>query len=305
MIQLSDVRIFLEIVRTTSFTAAGEALRLPKSSVARQVARLEATVGCLLFKRTSRTVTLTDEGRTFLPHARRLLDDGIEAQNVLRSKGKGASGHLSVTATGLIGRAFLVPDLPAFLDNNPGVRVSLWLTPGRVALGSAPGEADIAIRLRSIAGPDIGTRKLGDIPFCVVAAPAYLAARGIPRTPGDLTGHAVVELGPPNKTHVAQFCRGNEIATVGYTPSLQIDDPEAVHIATLAGAGVGMLPAFLVAASLANGSLVRVLPDWAPPPVPINLLYRTDVAPPVRVRAYIDFLSETIGRRQPWCPAAG
>lgn len=300
MIQLGDIRVFLEVVASGSFSEAARRLKMPKSSVNRQIDRLEATVGATLFRRSARIVTLAPEGREFLPHARRLLDDGIEAETALRSSAKRASGLLSISATAPFARPFLVPYLPAFQAMNPDVEVALWLTPARVEVGTGEGQVDIAIRLRSAAGPDLGTRKLGEIGFCVTASPSYVAAHGAPAQPEDLRSHRMVELGPPNKAHQVELHCGKEVAAIRYKPRLQIDDPEAVALAVEAGAGIAVLPSFIVAPLLAAGRLVRLLPDWAPAPIPINVLYRTDFAPPTRVRAYVDYLFDTIGKSQPW-----
>jgi DNA-binding transcriptional LysR family regulator len=300
MIQLSDVQVFLEIVSEGSFTAAGRALKMPKSSVARQMVRLEQEVGCVLLDRSTRVVVLTEDGRNFLPHARRLLADGIEAQNALRCKGKGASGLLTIATTGLIGRRFIAPHLPAFRDRNPNVRVELWLSGDRHDIGSGAGEANIAIRLRSVASPEIGNQKLGEIEFCTVAAPDYLEQKGTPTTPEALAKHAIIELGPAGKHSRLLLTSKERTATIAFAPPIHIDDPEAVRVVAIAGGGIAVLPTFLVRDDIKAGTLRTILDNWRQAPVPLHILYRTHVAPPIRVRTYIDYLLETIGRTQPW-----
>jgi DNA-binding transcriptional LysR family regulator len=300
MIQLADVQIFLEIVRTGNFSEAARALRMPKSSVARQIARLEQDVGCRLLDRSSRIVSLTPAGLNFVPHARRLFDDGIEAQNAVRTDGKGASGVLSVATTGLIGRRFVAPYLPQFLARHPAIRVNLWLGIERHEIGPDVGQVDIAIRLRSVGAPDIGNRKLGEIDFRIVASPAYVERHGQPATPAALADHRLIELGPAAKHNRLVLTRGGETATIVYAPCIQIDDPEAVRLATLVGGGVAVLPAFLVDDDIRDGRLIGLLPDWCQPPIPIHVLYRTHSSPPIRVRAFIDHLVDTIMRTRPW-----
>lgn len=294
MIQLGDVRLFLEVVSAGSFSDTARRLQMPKSSVGRQIERLEAELGGALFRRNTRSVTLTEEGRTFLPHAKRLHDDGVEAGNVLRDGGRTASGLLSVSATAPFARAFLIPHLQPFLSRHPGIQLRLLLTPGRLEIGTAPGQVDIAIRLRSVVGPDLANRKLGEVGFSIVASPAYLDANGMPVTPADLAGHRIIEVGPANKANQVELHRDGAVATVRYAPQLHIDDPEAVCAAAQAGIGIAVLPSFIVAPSIASGTLVRVLDGWAPAPVPIHVLYCTDLAPSMRVRAFVDFLFETI-----------
>lgn len=299
MLQLTDVRVFLEVVSAGSFSDAARRLKMPKSSVGRQIERLEVELGSALFRRNTRSVALTEEGRTFLPHARRLHDDGVEAGNVLRGCGQTASGLLSVSTTGPFARAFLIKHLPLFLSAHPAVQLKLWLNPGRMEIGTAPGQVDIAIRMRSEAGPDLANRKLGEVGFSIVASPAYLDAHGIPLAPADLVDHRIVEVGPQNKAHQLDLHHDGAIVTVRYAPQLHIDDPDAVCAVAQAGAGIAVLPSFIVASAIASGALVRILDDWAPAPVPIHVLYGTDLAPPLRVRAFVDFLFETIGREFP------
>lgn len=300
MIQLGDARVFLEVASSGSFSEAARRLKMPKSSVTRQIERLETTIGGQLLRRTTRTVALTPAGHEFLPHARRLVDDGIEAQNLLRAKTMGASGLLTVSATATIGRRFLVPHLPGFRARHPNVQLAIWLTPARIEVGSGEGQVDVAVRLRASGGPDLVTRKLGEVGFWVVASPGYVAEHGTPSTPDALGDHAMIELGPPSKAHQVELRRGKETVPVRYRPIVQIDDPDAVALAAEAGVGVAVIPSFIAAPAAAAGRLVRLLPGWAPAPSPINLLYRADIAPQTRVRAYVDYLVETIGQSQPW-----
>jgi DNA-binding transcriptional LysR family regulator len=243
---------------------------------------------------------LTEEGRSFLPHARRLFDNGVEAQNALRPKGKGASGLLTIATTGLIGRRFVVPYLPAFRERHPHIRLALWLGQERREIGASLGEADIAIRLRTVASPEFGHLKLGEIDFKIVASPLYLERKGVPKTPEDLGKHDIIELGPAGKHNRLTLTGKDRTASVAFAPPFHIDDPEAVRIAALAGGGVAVLPAFLVREDVRRGALKSILDDWRQAPVPIHALYRTHVAPPIRVRTYIDYLMETIAKAKPW-----
>lgn len=300
MMLLADVRVFLEIAGTGSFTTAAAALRLPKSSVARQMARLEDELGCQLLHRTTRTVALSEAGRLFLPHARRLLDDSIEAAGAVRGTGDSASGLLVVSAPGTFGRMFLAPLLPAFRKRNPNVRVALRLTSAKVPVGTGAGAADVAIRLGPVLEPDLGVRILGELSFWLVASPGYLKDRRPPESPLDLSQHELIELPTPAFDNRLDLQRHGEVQPVRCVPSIGIDDPDAVRRVALADGGIAALPEFLVRDDAASGRLVRVLEGWAPPPATIQLVYGTRIAPPLRVRAFADFLMETAGRAQPW-----
>jgi DNA-binding transcriptional LysR family regulator len=298
MILLSDVKVFLEIVTAGSFTAAAQALRMPKSSVARQCARLEEELGCELIARTTRSLQLTEEGRTFLPHARRLLDDGIEAQNVVRKGAQSANGLLTVSAPSTFARRFLAPHLPAFRKRHPNVRVCMRLTATKVEIGV--GQSDIAFRLGPLIEPNLAARSLGHIDFVLVAAPGYLAGRPEIRDPLDLAACDVLELRPPAADNRLDLFKDGKQRSLRCVPGIEMDDPEAIQFAALAGGGIAGLPHFLVADELKAGTLVRVLDGWAPAPAPLHVVYGSKAAPPLRVKAYLDFIFATVGVDRPW-----
>jgi DNA-binding transcriptional LysR family regulator len=298
MMQLVDVQVFTEIARTGSFTAAATTLGMPKSSVARNLARLEHELGCTLLSRSTRKVGLTDAGRAFLPHARRLMHDCAEARHSLRSFGDSAKGTLLVTSPAMFGRTFIAPILPDFRRRHPGVRVVLNLTPAKIDI--AAGQADVGIRLGPILQPDLAVRRLGHIDYWIVASPSYLAGRDPITSPDDLARHEVIELRPPAVDNRLDLVRGSELRSIRCVPGIEINDPESVRLAALAGGGIAALPTFLVSNDLANGRLVRVLAEWAPRAASIGLVHSASTTTPLHVRAFLDFLVETIGHSVPW-----
>lgn len=298
MILLADVRVFLEIVSAGSFTMAARMLKLPKSSVARQMARLEGELGVTLITRTTRTLELTDEGHTFLPHARRLLDDSIEASNVIRSGGQGASGLLTVTAPSTFGRMFIAPHLATFRERHPKIRIDLKLTAKKLEIGV--GQADIALRLGPIVDPNLGVRSFGKIDFCLVATPKYVKGRAPVTKPIDLGKHDLIELRPPASDNQLELHRDAKIECVRFVPGIVIDDPDTAKVVCLTEGGIATVPTFLVANEIRDGTLVRVLPEWSLASAPISVVYAKQVAPPLRVRAYLEFLFATVGKELPW-----
>jgi DNA-binding transcriptional LysR family regulator len=296
MMNLSDVLVFLEIAQSGSFTGAAKSLRIPKSSAARQIARLEDDLGYRLLRRTTRTVALTEEGRSFLPHARRLYHDSVEAQLAVGANAPELHGEISIASPNLFARAFVAPFLAEFRRAHPAVTFGVRATPERIDVGSDADRVDIAIRLRTEAIATVGIRKIGQLDFCLAAAPDYLASRSPIVDPAALADESFVELGPAHKDHRLELSRGSERHSFRYVPSVQIDDPESVRTVVAAGGGIAALPLFVVADDFRRGTLVRILEEWKPAPVPVSVLYRTDVSPPMRVRAYIDFLHATFQR---------
>ena len=296
--RLADLRVFVEIVEAGSFTAAARALRAPKSSVARQLARLEDELGAPLFVRTTRTLSLTPSGRAFWPHARRLLDDEIEARNVLRAGVDGAAGLLTISAPATFGRTFVAPQLPRFLKRHPHVQIDLRLTAAKSRIGA--GQTDLAFRLGALVETGVASRPLGTIDYALCAAPAYLKACKPILDPLDLARSDFVELRPPAAEHRIRLLREGEELSLHYVPRLKMDDPDGVKAALLAGAGVAALPRFLVEDELKGGALVRVLPEWAPASAPVHLVFASSRSAPLTVRAFVDFVQSVWGREVPW-----
>ena len=300
---LSDVRVFVEIASLGSFTAAGRALGLPKSTIARQLARLEEALGCQLALRTTRSVSLTDKGRTFLPHARRLVDDGIEAANAMHDPKIGASGNVVLSAPSTFGRTFIAPLLPEFRRRNPNVRVALHLSAQRVELGA--GLADAAVRLGPLFEPNLAIRKLGFMPYVFVCAPSCLGKSPAPRTPLELSQFDFVELRPPSNDGALTISNGRETEIIRFVASIEIEDAGAVRFAVLAGGGVAALPLFLVQDDIRTGELIHLLPEWAPVPSQVSLVHSIRTAQPPRVRALVDFLADKLGNHAPWTQPRG
>ena len=298
MIVLGDALVFLEIVETGHFAAAARKLGVAKSNVARQLERLESELGVRLFARTTRTLSLTDEGQAFLPYARRLIDDSREAASVVQSRGGRGSGLLKVSSPGTFGRWFLAPHLASFRKRHPDVRVALDLTARKVELG--PEGADIALRLGPLIDPGLSVRRLGAIAFCLVASPAYFRRHRAPKAPQDIRDHAFVALRPPVGERRIELQRGRETVSVGIVPVVECNDPDVALAVCRDGGGVAALPRFLVAEHLQAGNLKIALPGWAPQAAEILVVFSSQTAPPLRVKAFVEHLFDTLSESQPW-----
>ena len=295
---LADVRVFVAIVNAGGLTPAARVLRLPKSSVARQLSRLERMLGARLIERTTRSCELTEAGRTYLPHARRLLDDAAEAERSVRGDAAQLQGIVSISAPGAFGRTFLAPYLPEFRRQYPRLCVSLKLSAVRADVAGR--ESDVAVRIGPVVDPRLGVRRLGQVDFALVATPAYLRERPAPGEPAQLADHDIVELRPPAQERRLELHRGGRSRSVRYVLAVEVDDPDAARAICLAGGGVAALPRFLVEEDLRRGRLVRVLEEWAPMPAPVHVLVDPAVPVSAGVAAYVDFVFDTVGRSQPW-----
>jgi DNA-binding transcriptional LysR family regulator len=305
---MSDVlplfRSFIRVVEAGSFSAVAREAGTSQPTISRQVAALEAHLGCLLIQRTTRSLTLTEDGRAFYETARRALEAITEAEtSVGRRKGR-PTGTLRLSAATVMGRLHILPRLPRFLDRHPDLGVDLMLGDGFTDLVEQG--IDLALRVGVLDDPSLIARRIGLSRRVVAATPDYLARKGIPATPDDLRRHdCVVFAGLATGTSWPFEGPEGRIA-IPVTGRLRVDSTEAVRAATLQGLGIGMVPVWhFVDGEFETGRLVPLLLGWEASPLPIHAVYSTRrfVAP--KVRAMIDFLAEEFdadpylsGRRQ-------
>jgi DNA-binding transcriptional LysR family regulator len=292
-VRLEDLDVFSRIVALASLTAAARELGIPKSNVARRLSRLEDELNCQLFRRTTRSIALTDDGLAFLPYARRLLDDSLEARAVLQKSGRSESGLVTISASLAFGKNFLAPHLPAFRRKFPLVRVEMRLTSERTRF-SADG-VDLAVRIGPLIETGLSKRPLGHIAFGLYATAGYINHAPPLRAPEDLAKHELIELRPPVGNGRIELVRDKKTRSVNCVTSIIVNDPETALVLAMAGGGIAPLPVFLVADALRRRRLQPVLPTWCPPPAPVHLLFPDYSSLRPRVRAYADFVFETIG----------
>ena len=283
---LREVLVFTQVVRSGSFTAAARELGMQKSSVSRKVADLEAHLGVRLLQRTTRTLHLTDEGRVFFEHCMRAVSELEEAQRALGGMKSAPTGLLRVTAPLSFG--FLGPMLGPFLSDYPDVQLELICTDRVVDLVEEG--FDVAIRAGRLPDTSLIARRLGSLPRYLVASPAYLAEHPAPRRPDELTEHAclVFGAGPPVWKLVG---RGAQV-DVKVPARLVVNDFDLLRDATLAGVGIALLPEPVCIDAIRRRQLRRVLPEWSAAETPIHALYASTRHLSPKVKAFVDFLQE-------------
>jgi DNA-binding transcriptional LysR family regulator len=277
-------------VEAGSFTAVARELNSSQPTVSRQVAMLEEHLGCLLFQRTTRRLTLTEDGRAFYEQGRRALEAVAEAEtSVGRRKGR-ATGTLRLGAAEVMGRLHILPRLPRFLERHPDLSVDLVLSDGFTDLVEEG--IDLAVRVGELTDPALVARRIGLGRRLVVATPGYLARRGVPQTPEALRGHDCVIYGRLAAGPVWHLEGPGGVVAVPVAGRVRVSTTEAVRAAVLGGLGIGMVPIWhFVDREIEQGTLVRLLRDWEPKPQPIHAVYPTRRFLPPKVRAMIDFLA--------------
>jgi len=288
-----EMEVFVRAVELGGFSPAARALRMTPSAVSKLVARLERRLGARLINRSTRKLLLTAEGQAFLERAHRVLADLDEAERAVTA-GAVPRGLVRVNCNVPFGLHRLLPLVPRFTAAHPEVRLDIALTDRVIDLMDE--RADVAIRVGSMRPSQLIARKLGQSRMALVAAPTYLARRGVPQTPYDLDSHNCIAFNfarhvdewsfVVNGTHVSLPARGDVVA----------GDGEISRRLALAGQGVTRLSLFHIRQDIKAGRLVPVLETYNPGDVEeVNVVYVGHGGRlPARVRALIDFLADEV-----------
>lgn len=291
----NEIQAFTKVAQTGSFTAAARELGLPKSTVSRKVAQLEARLGALLLQRTTRKLRLTDVGADYFERCVRILRELEEAELAVTRTQAEPQGTLRITAPVDVGVALLGPPLRAFLGRYPRVRADVVLT-DRV-LDMVEQRMDLAIRAGALGDSSLVARKIGVAQGVLCASPAYLAQRDEPRSPADLAHHDCIlfRAGLEGSTWALQGPRGT--TEVHIDARVTVNNFDLVREAVLAGLGIASLPAFRCIDDIRAGRLCRVLPAWSSGGIPLHVLYPSTRHLAPKVRAFLDLLQEETA---PW-----
>ncbi len=296
---IAALATFARVAETGSFSAAARERGATQSAISRQITGLEAELGVRLFQRTTRRVALTEDGQEALQHARLVLEAVAATRDAAARRRGEAAGLVRLAAPVLLGN-LIATRMPELLARHPALSVHLVI--GRTAHDLVEEGLDLWLRLGESTHATEVTRTLGRVERLVLAAPSYLAARGRPVHPRDLTEHDCVALPVPGADRIWRFTGpGGEEVAVPVGGRFSADSGEAVLRATLAGVGIALAGEVAVRADVAAGRLVPLLAGFAPEPLAVTLVYpsRRNLAP--RVRAVIDFLAHDIlGRPDPF-----
>jgi DNA-binding transcriptional LysR family regulator len=285
-----ELEVFSAIARTGSFSAAGRALGLTPSAVSRTIDRIEARLGVRLLIRTTRALTLTAEGLSYLGAARRILADLDEAERVIADQGA-PRGRLRVSAAFSHGRLCIVPLLGDFVRRYPHILIDISLTDAVVDV--AAGQADVAIRFGPLADSALTARRLGETGRSIVASPSYLARHGTPDVPEDLLHHNCLNFNFRRAEPVWPFRRDGRDYALAVTGTIEANNGETLGQLAAAGVGIARVGNFGVVDDLAAGRLVPLLEAFNPGDVePIHAVFVGGANMPARVRVFVDFLAE-------------
>ena len=289
MLDLIHLRAFLRVADLGSVSGAARALRMPKSSVSRSLARLEEMLGAPLIERSTRHLRLTDAGRLLHRHASRILDDVSEAENAVSGLIGRPSGTLRVSVGFTFAVGLLAPMLPGFLAAYPEVRIVLAVDNRRSDLLTE--DVDVAIRIGPLDDSELIARKLGTIALWLCASPSYLTKRGTPERVESLSGHQMIS--HIDRRDVRRILTpSGEVRELVVEPGAVVPEPAVAKVILAGGAGIGLLPEFEARDAIASGALVRILPDHRIDGVDVHALYPSHRSLSAKVRVLIDTLVE-------------
>jgi DNA-binding transcriptional LysR family regulator len=290
-----EMEVFVRVVREGAFSAAARSLDLTPSAISKLIARLEARLGVRLLMRTTRALTLTQEGEAYYHAALRILQEMNDAEQA--ATGGAVRGRLRVNASIPFGTMYVAPMIPAFLTRHPDVIVDLSLTDDIIDLLAQ--RADIAIRMGTLPDSGLIARKLGQTRRVVCAAPSYLERKGVPSLPGDLQHHECIMFNFRRTRAGWPFRQNGRDLEQPISGNLLVNNGTTARQMALAGVGIARLGFFHVAADIEAGNLVPVLEKYNPGDYEmINAVYVGSGHLPRRVRAFIDHLAESLAQAQ-------
>ena len=289
---VNGISVLSAIVDSGSFAEAGDVLNMSQSGVSRSIARLEARLGIRLLERTTRSVSLTDEGRRFYEQVVPLLS-GLEEAAASAAQGTTTvRGRLRVNLDPYFSRLILGPRLGAFLESYPQLRLEL-ITTDRLGDLVADG-FDLAVRFGHPRPSTLIARKLLDTRMVTIAAPAYLARHGHPKDPRELEKdhHVCIQFRDPEtgRPFPWEFHKRRKKLVLETSGSLTVNDAGTLYSVCLAGHGMAQVMDLGVGPMIADGRLVDVFPDWPDERFPLYALHPSRHHLPAKTRAFLDFI---------------
>lgn len=288
-----EMLVFAKVVETGGFSAAAGLLNMSPSAVSKLVSRTEARLGVQLFKRSTRSMTLTPEGREFYGNCARILQDIEDAELSVTKGFAQVRGLLRVNASLPFGQHYLVPLLEEFKAQYPEIRIDISLTDSKVELQRD--EVDVAIRMGPLHDATFRARKLASSRKVVVAAPSYLKNHPVPQAPAELQEHNCLNFNFRRSLDEWPFVVAGKLVHLAVDGEIQTNNGETMRQLTLQGLGVSRLGMFHVFDDIQRGDLVELLPQYNAGDIEeISIIYLNQKHIPPRVRVFIDFVVERL-----------
>lgn len=292
MDRFDAMRVFARIVELQSFTRAGDALGVPRATVSHALRQLEARLGTQLLIRTTRSVRTTPDGQAYYDRCVRLLADLEETESVFSHAAAQPRGTLRIDVSGPLGSVVIVPALAGFCARYPNLALDIGASDRYVDLIQEG--VDCVVRAGELADSGLIARRVAELSQVTCVSARYVERHGLPKSLGELVAHqAVVWRSPTSgRTQSMDFVVDGSLRIVDMQGSVTVNAGDIYAAACRAGLGMIQLPRYSVAADLASGRLVEVLPDHPPPSMPVSVMYPAQRQLSPRVRVFVDWLAE-------------
>ena len=294
MDRLDALKVFCAVVESGGFSKAAGKLGISTSSVTNQIAALEQHFNARLLNRTTRSMSLTDEGRQCHEQALRLIGDMAELESSLQQAAGTPSGSLRVDLPSSISRNMVAPALPGFLAAYPGIKLRLTVSDRLVDMVEEG--IDVMVRIGDLADSSLVARSLLKMDYICCASPDFVARHGAPRTPDDLARFPCLNFLYPKSRQVRpwMFRSGVDARSYAQTPAgiIDFDHIESMIAAAQAGCGIVQALSVSVLEPIRNGTLLPLLPEWRSPGPDVSVLTQARHRRAAKVKVFVDFLTE-------------
>jgi DNA-binding transcriptional LysR family regulator len=295
MATLENMLVFIRAVELGSFSAAGRSARMSPAVVSYRIQSLEQHLGCRLFNRSTRKLSLTEQGRAYYESSLEVRDAVERAETRVANGGAAPQGSLKVTAPLGLGRRVIAPLVPKFRARHPEINVRLRLSDYLVDLFTEA--MDVAVRMAVLTDSSLIVHKIGEIERVLCASPDYLSRHGSPSSIKDLERHQCLLLRFPSSQPAKwTLTRSGRQVSVPVKGPMDADDSDIITEWAVAGEGIAIKPVFEIADHLKSGALVSVLPDCAPAPLTLAILHAYRRMVPLKVKAFAELAVEDVRR---------
>jgi DNA-binding transcriptional LysR family regulator len=288
MDRLAAIEIFIRVVDTGSFSAAARHYDVGQPAVSKAIAQLEEWLGVKLLLRTTRALTPTEAGTSFYQRAKRAVEETDEAVLAARGTASGLTGKLRVSAAVCFARLHIVPQLPAFLKENPGLDLELVLDDRNIDLVDEG--IDVALRMGVLADSNMTARKIAEARRRVIGTPEYFRLHGIPSAPADLLAHQAVIYTRDGGGEDWKFLKETAEVSVKMQGRLKISATEGLRAAVFSDMGLAIASEWAFSPELKSGAVVSVMDDWMLPTISLSAVYPTGRLASTKARQFTTFV---------------
>jgi DNA-binding transcriptional LysR family regulator len=293
--RFESMSVLLTVVEAGSLSAAARRLGTPLATVSRKISELETHLKTRLFDRSSRRITLTDAGRSYVVACKRILEDLGEAERAASGEYSVPKGDLIIAAPIVFGRLHVLPIAIEFLRAFPDIAIRIALADRVTNILEEP--VDLAVRIGELPDSSLVARRVGSIRRVVCASPAYFAARGRPECPSDLGTHDCITFAGMTSPDAWTFMIGKSDASVAIHSRLIVNTAEAAIDAAIAGIGITRVLSYQIANAVRTGALAIALQEFEPAPWPVSLVHTGHRLLPLKLRAFLDFATPRLKSR--------